>query len=61
MSSARSITSSHGIFNYTMDFGGPNVISRRYEFKDDNLIIYEAVPDYDSGLVRVLPYTFQKK
>ena len=54
-------TCKDGIFNYTMDFGGPNVISRRYEFKDDNLIIYEAVPDYDSGLVRVLPYTFQKK
>ena len=54
-------TCKDGIFNYTMDFGGLNVVSRRYEFKDDSLIIYEAVPDYESGLVRVLPYTFQKK
>ena len=54
-------TCKDGIFNYTMDFGGLNVVSRRYEFKDDSLIIYEAVPEYESGLVRVLPYTFQKK
>ena len=50
-----------GIFTATIDFGGTSKLPRKYEFKGDDLIIYEVVTDYSTGLVRTLPYTYTKK
>lgn len=53
-------TCKDGVFTSIINFGGPSEIPRKYEFKDDSLIIYEAVPDYSTGTIQILPYTFQK-
>ena len=54
-------TCKDSVFTYTINFGGPTDIPRNYELKDGNLIVYEAVPDYSTGIVQITPYTFKKK